>query len=435
MMKLFICYRRHDSIHAAQRLRMYLQMQFGQDAVFIDQAIPPGVDWQQHLDHTLEACSDVIVLVGDEFIRRLAKSGKTGTAPDEADDVLVQEIATAIRLKRTIYPFLFGGVDMPTTAQLPEPIQDFAKRQAIFAREPAFDTAMNVLGETLRTEHGLLPARAERKEEESSGPAAILRVALQAFGLAVIGIVTAWFVGALVTMLADLPEPPTRRMHLEVWQGARYLLLTMLLGLGPYAAYWLLAVLRARARLPIRNLSGLLAAFNVGSALVVGGTFLLLSTLPNWRLRPVFPFPDTPSVGDYTLLAFGLLAMVIATIAVALWEPKVRTLHPAQRRVGIGVLNAAALTVALTQVLFALSIVNSLPLGQTIDPVALLGYAVLCPTISLLYAYGWKYGQAQFDARERGWEFVFLFVMVASLMVYCTLGLYAYGVAPMFAVF
>lgn len=437
MMKLFICYRRHDSIHAAQRLRMYLQMQFGQEAVFIDQAIPPGVDWQQHLDSTLQACSDVVVLVGDDFIRRLSKAAKPDKSdkPDDSGDVLVQEIATAIRLKRTIYPFLFGGVDMPTAAQLPDPIKDFAKRQAIFAREPAFDTAMTVLGETLRAEHGLLPARAGRKEEEPAGPAAVVRVALQAFGLALIGIATAWFVGALISMLADLPEPPARQVQLDFWHGARYLLLTMLLGLGPYAAYWLVAVLRARARLPIRNLSGLLAAFNVGSALVFGGIFLLLSTLPHWRLRPVFAFPSQPTLFHYALLACGLLGVVIATVAVAVWEPRVRTLHAARRRVGIGVLNAAALTVALTQVVFAGSLLRSLPLEQAIDPVALLGYAMLCPTISLLYAYGWKDGQTQLDAHERGWEFVFLFVMVASLMVYCTLGLYAYGVAPMFAVF
>jgi hypothetical protein len=434
-MKLFICYRRHDSIHAAQRLRMYLQMQFGQDAVFIDQTIPPGVDWQQQLDEKLQTCTDVVVLIGDEFIRRLRKAGPADPS-SESDDVLVQEIATALRLERTIYPFLFGGVDMPTAAQLPDPIKDFAKRQAIFAREPAFDTAMNVLTETLRAEYGLVAASAERKDAAAAGPAAVVQVALQGFALALVGAATAWFIGALISMLADLPEPETRQLQLDFWVGARYLLLTMVLGLGPYAAYWLVAVLRARARLPIRNLSGLLAAFNVGGALVFGGVFLLLSTLPGWRLRPLIGFPESPGLGDYAVLALVMLAVVVATVVVAVWEPMVRTLEAARRSVGIGVLNAVGAAVALMQVLFGLSLAASLPYSEDIDPVALLGYVMLCPTLSLLYAYGWKYGQAQLDARERsGWEFVFLFVMVVSLMLYCTIGLYAYGVAPMFAAF
>ena len=43
MIKLFISYRRSDSLHAAQRVRMSLQERFGDDAVFIDREIPAAL--------------------------------------------------------------------------------------------------------------------------------------------------------------------------------------------------------------------------------------------------------------------------------------------------------------------------------------------------------------------------------------------------------
>jgi hypothetical protein len=48
-MSLFISYRRSDSTHAANRVRLLLQKEFGADAVFIDREIPAGHEWSEHL--------------------------------------------------------------------------------------------------------------------------------------------------------------------------------------------------------------------------------------------------------------------------------------------------------------------------------------------------------------------------------------------------
>ena len=428
-MKIFICYRRHDSIHAAQRVRMFLQLHFGDDAVFIDQEIPPGANWQQALDERLAQCTDVVVLVGDGFVRRL-RGNKS--AEDLDDDVLVKEIATAIRLGKTIYPFLFGAVDMPSAAQLPEPIKAFAKSQAIFAREPAFDTALAVLANALRTEHGLGQARVgfgATTTPEAGG----LSLG-QGLALAAASMLGVWFIGSLISLLGALPDDAQRPLQLDFWRGAHYVLTTMLLGLGPYVSYWLVAVMRARARVPIRNFSGLLAAINLGGALVLGGFFLLLSTIPGWRLQPVVLFPATPSLLDYALLALVLLLPGLASVSMAVWEPRVRTLGDRRRAAGILVVNIVGAVVALLELLFAASLLNSTPASDGVDPVAGLGYVLLCPTLSVLYAYGWKFGQKQFGTGERGWEYFFLFSIVVGLMLLCTISLYAYGVAPVFVV-
>lgn len=396
LLKIFICYRRQDSIHAAQRLRAFLQRQFGDEAVFIDQEIPPGANWPQLLDERLQGCSDVIVLVGDDFLRRLRRKAR-GSNGDDPDDVLVMEIATAIRLKRAIYPLLIGALDMPAAAQLPEPIKALASYQATFAREPAFDAALAVLADALRSSHGL--GAAVESSPQGAGAAAarsapVSVVATLASGVAfVLAVcVAAWACGAAISMQAGLPSHPQHGAVLDAWRGLRYLLLTLLLGLGPYAAYWLVSMLRARFRLPIRNASGWLAVFNVGAALVCGGAFLVLSTQPGWRFRPALGFPEQPS-----LLHYGLLA------------------------------------VAGCALLFGYSLWHSQPAAAPVDPVAQLGYLLLCPTASLLYAYGWKFAGAQLQLRERGFEFGALFALVAALLVVATLALYAVGVAPMFA--
>jgi hypothetical protein len=83
-MKIFISYRRADSLHAAHRVRMFLEQKFGTDSVFIDRAIPPGKRWEEHLDEMLSKCDGMVVLVGDDFLRKLnahAESGSNETDP------------------------------------------------------------------------------------------------------------------------------------------------------------------------------------------------------------------------------------------------------------------------------------------------------------------------------------------------------------------
>ena len=218
----------------------------------------------------MPALQDLGALIGDDFLRRLQKD----RTPSASEDVQVREIETALRLQVTIYPFLFGARDMPGAEQLPESIKGFAKRQAIFAREPAFDTAMVVLGNALRSDHRLGPAPAGRDRRL---PLLGTLSPPQALALASISAVALWFIGSSIPLLAALPGHDTSPLQLEFWRAAKYLLLTTLIGLGPYASYWLVAVPRARARLPIRDFGGLLSAFNIGAALVLGGSFLLLA--------------------------------------------------------------------------------------------------------------------------------------------------------------
>ena len=422
-MRLFISYRRSDSIHAANRVRMCLQMKFGIDAVFIDREIPPGHLWEEHLEKMLDESTGVVVLVGDEFLRLLRRS-KTG----EASDPMVWEIATAIRLQKRIYPVLFGAIDMPDAAQLPEAMRAFAGYQAVFAREPAFDSAIAVMMKSIAEDEGWVEAAATPAAASTavaSPPSWGLGLPALALTLAFAAAVAAWVAGRLILWLADPQAATGQPAESAFWHGARYGLSTTLWGLGPYLAYWLVAELRARARLPIFNLHGLLTVCNVAGILLSGGTFLLLSTLPGWHLEPLWLFPERPGSIAYALLALALLGIVVTTVAVVMWEPLVRKLDAAGKARGMHRINTISAGLVVSGLWFAASLAHSLPALGTSDPVPVVGYLMLCPAMSLLIG-SWQYSQARLGQKS-GWQVRCLLYLIVGLYLACTLALFAYG--------
>jgi hypothetical protein len=433
-MRLFISYRRSDSTHAAHRVRMCLQARFGADAVFIDREIPAGKRWEEHLESMLEESTGVVVMVGDEFLRRIQQGQERD---DDAPDAMAWEIATAIRLQKAVYPVLFGSCDMPDPALLPQDMRAFTDFQAVFAREPAFDAAMDVLTRSIANEHDWVPADAATPGALPSvvpasalaAPPARQAAAIQAVTWAALALaVVAGLVGLgrLILWLAHPQAGTDWALESALWHGTRYALATALWGLGPYLAYWLVAALRARARLPIYNVHGMLTACNVAGILVSGGTFLLLSTLPGWHLQPLFVFPPDPGPWHYAALAAGLLTMVIIAVAVAVWEPRVRTLEAARRVRGMRTLHAISLALVVCGLWFAASLAHSLPPLASQDPVPIVGYVMLCPALSVLLA-GWTYAQSHQAIGHRTWQMQALFGLVLGLYLACTLALFAHG--------
>ncbi|WP_418314801.1 TIR domain-containing protein [Piscinibacter sakaiensis] len=428
MIKLFISYRRGDSMHAAQRVRMSLQHRFGDDAVFIDREIPPGTNWEQHLEQMLVEATGVVVMIGDDFLKLLRRNGD-GAAVKR--DPLVWEIATALRLRKPIYPVLFGALDMPDRTRLPEPIRELASFQAVFAREPAFDVAIGELIKTVARQQGgldLLEAAASSSERGAGSArpgAADLAVRL---AIAAAAAWACWWVGRVIGWLAEPAAAALRSAESASWLGLRYLLCTALWGFGPYLGWWLVAQLRARAKVPLFNLQGVLLTVNVIAILLAGGSFLLLSTLPGWRLQPLLIFPDQPQPAHYVLLALGLLLIMLAAIALVVCEPLVRSADPARRRRGLRLINLGGAGVAACVLWFAASIAASLPALGRLDPVPVVGYLMLCPTLSLSL-FAWVHVHPLTGLQGRPWPMIGLFALGTALIVSCTIALFAYGPA------
>jgi len=122
----------------------------------------------------------------------------------------------------------------------------------------------------------------------------------------------------------------------------------------------------------------------------------------------------------------ALLGIVIVAVAVAVWEPRVRTLAGGQRLWGMRLVHVTSLMLVVCGLWFAASLIHSLPPLGTLDPVPVVGYLMLCPALSLLVG-GWQYGQSLLGLRERSWQIRCLFYLVIGLYVACTLALFAHG--------
>ena len=428
MIKLFISYRRVDGAHAAQRVRAFMQAKFGGDAVFIDRDIPPGADWAQYLRDRLAEASDVVVLVGDAFLRELRRRGAPGPAratPIE-DDWLKTEIETSLQLDKTIYPVIIGRLDMPDGHTLPESIRGFAAAQAVYAREPAFDAAMSVLAGTIAARHGWIEPASDPSAGTPAGWGGTVArgLVLLLAALLITGLVGGW-VSWLTSGLAGTGAAAV------LWSGALTLLLTLLWGLGPYLLYRSVAEVRARAQLPVLSPHGLITMVNATLALLAGGSFLLLSTRADFVLRLPGLLPEEPGAIHFALQGVVLLAIVFASVAVAMLEPVIRRWRARARRRGLAVLMGAALAVLAAELWLVQALVLSVPTLRSLPPVPMVGYFMLAPALSVLVL-AWDLAHSVLGLSGRAWHSRVLFALAVGLYLAGTLGYFAHGPVRMF---
>jgi hypothetical protein len=143
--RVFISYRRDDSIAIAGRIRDRVAGQFGVDNVFFDiDTIPLGVDFRTHIDSKIAECDIVLVIIGrrwltasnDRGVRRLDLSG----------DFVRLEVEAALRRDIPVVPLLVEGATMPDAADLPDSIANLAFRNGTQVRyDPDFHPDMEKL--------------------------------------------------------------------------------------------------------------------------------------------------------------------------------------------------------------------------------------------------------------------------------------------------
>jgi hypothetical protein len=292
---------------------------------------------------------------------------------------------------------LFGTLDMPTPSQLPDALRPFASFQAVFAREPSFDVALSVLANTLREIHGV--DFVENNGDTKHNAVASSRTGFHDSWLSIMIATTVifWLTGRLSIYLGTVEVSDRDINALALLIGAKFYLLTAVLGLTPYLSYWLISVLRARSRLPTRNTTGILSIATLTCGITITGLFLILSCIPGWRLRPLWIFPEDPDLLDYSLLALSMLCIVLLS-SLILFEPSIRKLQGKIRERLLFGLNIAALIVLLAESWLLASLILSFPFPRPPLPqpdyIAWLGYFLLLPTLSVIYAYGLAIRQA-----------------------------------------
>src|SRR5262245_49912494 len=147
--KIFINYRRDDSIGMAGRLHDRLAQTFGRDKVFLDvDHIPAGADFVAYLNSQVAECNVVLVVIGPNWLNAKDESGERRL--DNPDDFVTIEIAAALARDIRVIPVLVDGARMPKAKELPDSLKPLARRQAFDVRHSHFGHDANALVERMR---------------------------------------------------------------------------------------------------------------------------------------------------------------------------------------------------------------------------------------------------------------------------------------------
>jgi hypothetical protein len=116
--KIFINYRREDSIAVAGRLHDRLAAMFGRDNLFMDvDNIPIGINFEEYLNNQVAQCDAMLSVIGPNWLD--AKDDTNQRRLDKPDDFVAIEIAAALARNILVIPVLVDGTHMPKASELP----------------------------------------------------------------------------------------------------------------------------------------------------------------------------------------------------------------------------------------------------------------------------------------------------------------------------
>jgi hypothetical protein len=128
--QVFISYRRSDAAGHAGRLHDAMVVRFGEQHVFMDVDLQPGVDFVERISTVVSSCHVLLVVIGPQWVRP-ADPGAASRLEDPDDFVRLE---VAIALKRsdvTVIPLLVEDARMPDPDDLPEDLRPLTRRNAL----------------------------------------------------------------------------------------------------------------------------------------------------------------------------------------------------------------------------------------------------------------------------------------------------------------
>jgi TIR domain/PAN domain len=151
--KIFINYRRDDSISTAGRLHDRLAQTFGRKNLFMDvDHIPAGVDFVEYLNSQVTACDVFLAIIGPNWLDSKDDDGRRRF--DNPDDFVTIEIAAALARKIRVIPVLVDGARTPKADRLPDSVKPLVRRNAVEVRNTHFgrdaEALANKIGEALQ---------------------------------------------------------------------------------------------------------------------------------------------------------------------------------------------------------------------------------------------------------------------------------------------
>jgi hypothetical protein len=142
--RVFISYRRDDSAGHAGRVHDRLERELGRNLLFMDvDAIPLGVNFLKVLRDEVAKCDVLLAVIGPNWLG--ARDDQGNRRLDDRNDFLRIEIATALQRDIRVIPILLDGARIPNADQLPEDLEELARRAGLDVRHASFHSDMDKL--------------------------------------------------------------------------------------------------------------------------------------------------------------------------------------------------------------------------------------------------------------------------------------------------
>jgi hypothetical protein len=204
--RIFINYRREDSIVAAGRLHDRLAQTFGHKNVFMDvDDIPAGVDFAKYLSDQVTASRVLLAVIGPTWLDAKDASGRRRI--DDLDDFVAIEITAALARNIRVIPVLVEGARMPKADGLPDPLKPLARRQAVDLGQLQFGRDVEALVERVREAlNGESGSLRPWRGTALAGAAAVAVAVAVAVALFLVGWVGFNQGGILASELASVPR-------------------------------------------------------------------------------------------------------------------------------------------------------------------------------------------------------------------------------------
>jgi hypothetical protein len=148
-MKIFICYRRKDTRHVADRIYQGLAAKFGPDSVFKDvNSVPLGNDFRRVIEEAVMQCDALLTVIGEQWLSITDEKGVRRL--EDPNDYVRLEIETALSRGIPVIPVIADQATVPRPEELPVSIEQLAYRQSAVVRpDPDFDRDMDRLTDSL----------------------------------------------------------------------------------------------------------------------------------------------------------------------------------------------------------------------------------------------------------------------------------------------
>lgn len=147
--RIFINYRRSQSLQTALYLQERLASVCGRKNVFLDvRQLEGGSRWDQEIRNRIEQSDVMVVLIGADWLD--ARNPDGSRRIENSDDYVRLEIKEAIRLDIPLLPVLIDDAKMPAENDLPTDLRALASTHALSFRLTSVDSDLQPIISTIR---------------------------------------------------------------------------------------------------------------------------------------------------------------------------------------------------------------------------------------------------------------------------------------------